>query len=197
MNSFFQIETWIQLLNQYKEFGLIIPILLALIESFIPALPLIGIVAINISAHGFIVGFITSYVGNVLGSIIVFYFFRGIIKQYFLDRFYHGKRLAQILHWVENQHPIFLFFLSCLAFTPSAFINMSFGLSGYKKRQFLISIVLGKFIMILSLSLFGQSLSHIQTQPLFIIFSVILLIIVYLLSKYLSTSSNFHNIHKN
>lgn len=48
MNSFFQIETWIQLLNQYKEFGLIIPILLALIESFIPALPLIGIVAINI-----------------------------------------------------------------------------------------------------------------------------------------------------
>lgn len=192
MNSLFQIETWIQLLNQYKELGLIIPILLALIESFIPVLPLIGIVAINITAHGFIIGFLTSYLGNVIGSIIVFYFFRGVIKRFFLDRFYHGKRLAQILHWVENQTPFLLFLLSCLAFTPSAFINMSFGLSGYRKRQFLISIALGKFIMILSLSLFGQSLSFIQNQPMFIILSLVLLIVVYFLSKYLNTSSNIH-----
>lgn len=196
MNTFFQIDTWIQLLNQYKELGLIIPVLLALIESFVPALPLIGIVAINITAHGFFIGFLTSYLGNLIGSIIVFYFFRGIVKHYFLDRFYHGKRLAQILHWVENQTPIFLFFLSCLAFTPSAFINMSFGLSGYKKRQFFISIALGKFIMILSLSLFGQSLSHIENQPIYIIFSLLLLIIVYFLSKYLSASSHYHRIHK-
>ena len=192
MNSLFQIETWIQLLNQYKELGLIIPILLALIESFIPVLPLIGIVAINITAHGFIIGFLTSYLGNVMGSIIVFYFFRGVIKRFFLDRFYHVKRLAQILHWVENQSPFLLFLLSCLAFTPSAFINMSFGLSGYRKRQFLISIALGKFIMILSLSLFGQSLSYIQNQPMFIILSLVLLIVVYFLSKYLNISSNIH-----
>ena len=192
MNSLFQIETWIQLLNQYKELGLIIPILLALIESFIPVLPLIGIVAINITAHGFIIGFLTSYLGNVMGSIIVFYFFRGVIKRFFLDRFYHGKRLAQILHWVENQSPFLLFLLSCLAFTPSAFINMSFGLSGYRKRQFLISIALGKFIRILSLSLFGQSLSYIQNQPMFIILSLVLLIVVYFLSKYLNISSNIH-----
>jgi len=196
MNYFFQIENWIKLLSQYKEYGIFIPILLALIESFIPALPLIGIVSINIAAHGFLMGFLTSYIGNLLGSIIVFSFFRTIIKPYFLDRFYHGKRLAKILHWVENQKPIFLFFLSCLAFTPSAFINMSFGLSGYKKRQFIISIAFGKLIMILTLSLFGQSLSHIENQPMYIILSILLLTLVYSVSKYLNKRSDFHNIHK-
>lgn len=196
MNPLFQIETWLEMLNQYKELGIIIPFLLALIESFIPALPLIGIVAINITAHGFIIGFLTSYIGNVFGSLIVFTFFRTIIKPKFLDRFYHGKRLARILHWVENQKPIFLFILSCLAFTPSAFINMSFGLSGYKKRQFFISIALGKFIMILSLSLFGHSLSQIQNQPVFVFISLIFLIIVYFLSKHVSKRSNYQDIHK-
>lgn len=196
MNALLEIETWLELLNQYKELGIIIPILLAFVESFIPALPLIGIVAINITAHGFLTGFITSYLGNVLGSIIVFLFFRTIIKQYFIDRFYHGIYLAKILHWVENQKPIFLFFLSSLAFTPSAFINMSFGLSGYKKRQFFISIALGKFFMILSLSLFGQSLSQIQNQPMWIIISVLILVLIYFLSKYLNHKSNYHKIHK-
>lgn len=196
MNPLFQIETWIELLNQYKELGIIIPLLLALIESFIPALPLIGIVAINITAHGFIIGFLTSYIGNVLGSLIVFTFFRAIIKPKFLDRFYHGKRLAKILHWVETQRPLFLFVLSCLAFTPSAFINMSFGLSGYKKRQFFISIALGKFVMILSLSLFGQSLSQIHNQPILILINLIILTIVYFLSKHVNQRSNYHDIHK-
>lgn len=195
MEALFQIETWIELLNQYRELGIIIPFILALVESFIPALPLIGIVAINISAHGFLIGFLTSYLGNVFGSFIVFMFFRAIIKPYFLDRFYHGQRLAKILHWVEKQNPFFLFVLSCLAFTPSAFINMSFGLSGYKKRQFFSSVAFGKLIMILSLSLFGHSLLQIQNQPIYIGLSLAFIVIVYFLSKHVSRKSDIHMIN--
>jgi uncharacterized membrane protein YdjX (TVP38/TMEM64 family) len=196
MEQLFEIETWINLLNQYKEFGLMIPILLAMVESFIPALPLIGIVAINISAHGVFYGFITSYLGNILGSILVFYFFRSIIKPKFLDRFYHGKRLSRILNWVEKQPPLFLFMISCLAFTPSAFVNMSFGLSGYKKRQFILSIALGKLIMIASLSLFGHSLVKIQDQPLYILLSIIIVLVAYYLSHHMKKSSGIDSIHK-
>jgi uncharacterized membrane protein YdjX (TVP38/TMEM64 family) len=195
MEQLFEIETWINLLNQYKEFGLMIPILLAMVESFIPALPLIGIVAINISAHGVFYGFITSYLGNILGSILVFFFFRAIIKPKFLDRFYHGKRLLKILNWVEKQPPLFLFMISCLAFTPSAFVNMSFGLSGYKKRRFILSIALGKLIMISSLSLFGHSLVQIQDQPLYIILSIIIVLIAYYLSHHMKKKSDMDNIY--
>jgi len=196
MEQLFEIETWINLLNQYKELGLLIPILLAMVESFIPALPLIGIVAINISAHGVFYGFITSYLGNILGSILVFFFFRAIIKPKFLDRFYHGIRLLRILNWVEKQPPLFLFMISCLAFTPSAFVNMSFGLSGYKKRQFVLSIALGKLIMIASLSLFGHSLVQIQDQPLFVLLSIFIVLVAYYLSHHMKKSSGIDNIHK-
>ena len=197
MNAIFEIETWINLLNQYKDLGIIIPFLLTLIESFIPALPLIGIVTINIGAHGLFTGFFSSYFGNLIGSIIVFLFFRMIIKPRFLDKFYHGTRLLKILHWVENQNPFLLFMISCLAFTPSSFINMSFGLSGYKKRQFFISIALGKFIMILSLSLFGHSLVQAQSQPFFILLSLFIVVSISLLSKRINHRSKINSIKEN
>lgn len=195
MEQLLNIETWINLLNQYKELGFIIPILLSMVESFIPVLPLIGIVTINISAHGLLFGFLFSYIGNILGSIVVFLFFRSIIKPKFLDRFYHGKRFDRILNWVEQQPPLFLFFLSCLAFTPSAFINMSFGLSGYKKRQFILSIGLGKLIMIGSLSIFGHSLNQIKDHPTLIIISVLIVLIVYYLSHHMKKRSGINTIN--
>ena len=77
METLFEIETWINLFNQYQELGILIPFLLAMMESFIPALPLIAIVTINISAHGFLIGFSTSFLGNIIGSLLVFTFFRG------------------------------------------------------------------------------------------------------------------------
>lgn len=196
MEKLLEIETWINLLNQYKDLGLIIPILLSMVESFIPVLPLIGIVAINISAHGVFYGFITSYLGNIIGSISVFLFFRAIIKPKFIDRFYHGKRLLRILNWVEKQPPLLLFMISCLAFTPSAFVNMSFGISGYKKRQFILSVALGKLIMVGSLSLFGHSIIQIQDQPLFILLSVFIVLIAYYLSHHMKKSSGMDNIHQ-
>ncbi len=197
MDQLFNLDTWINLLNQYKELGIFIPIFFAMLESFIPALPLIAIVAINTNAHGLILGFIYSYLGNIIGSILVFLFFRAIIKPRFLDRFYHGQRLRQILNWVEKQAPIFLFLISCLAFTPSAFVNMSFGLSGYKKRQFVISIALGKFIMIATLSLFGHSIGQIQENPIYILLSLIVIGFAYYLSTHIRRESGIDSINKN
>lgn len=196
MEQLFSLETWLSLLNQYKELGFFIPIFFAMLESFIPALPLIAIVAINTNAHGLILGFIYSYLGNIIGSIIVFLFFRAVIKPRFLDRFYHGQRLRNILNWVEKQDPIFLFLISCLAFTPSAFVNMSFGLSGYKKRQFIISIALGKLIMIASLSIFGHSIGQIQENPIYIIFSLIVIGFAYYFSTHISKKSGMDKINR-
>jgi uncharacterized membrane protein YdjX (TVP38/TMEM64 family) len=196
MDPLFNIDTWINSLNQYKELGIFIPIFFAMLESFIPALPLIAIIAINVNAHGLFFGFIYSYIGNVLGSIIVFLFFRAIIKPRFLDRFYHGQRFQKILNWVEKQNPIFLFLISCLAFTPSAFINISFGLSGYKKRQFISSIAFGKLIMIASLSMFGHSIGQIQENPFYILLSLMVIGIAYYFSSHLSKRSGLDNINK-
>ena len=75
------VEFWVEALSAFKDLGPLAPICLAFVESLIPALPLVAIVTINISAHGAILGFLYSWVGTTLGSLIVFLFFRRIVKR--------------------------------------------------------------------------------------------------------------------
>ena len=46
------LEYWEALLAGFEGLGPLVPILLAMVESFFPPLPLIAIVALNVAAHG-------------------------------------------------------------------------------------------------------------------------------------------------
>ena len=63
--------------------GPIAPIMLAMVESFFPPLPLIAIVALNVAAHGGILGFLYSWAGVALGGSIMFLFWRRVVKCFF------------------------------------------------------------------------------------------------------------------
>jgi len=192
----FEFQFWVDLVDQYKDFGPLAPIFLSMLESFLPVLPLVLIVAFNTTAYGYFLGFLYSYIGNLVGSILVFLFFRTVIKGKFINYFYHGKRLAKILHWVVSQPPSFLVLISALPFAPSSFVNISFGLSGYSKRRFIASITIGKFIMINILAAFGKSLLKIAEQPLFILLSIAIIGVGYYLSHHFSKMSGIEDIDK-
>ena len=51
------LEYWQTLLDRFGDLGPLAPITLAVVESFFPPLPLIAIVALNVGAHGGILGF--------------------------------------------------------------------------------------------------------------------------------------------
>lgn len=104
------IEFYLNLLDRYKEWGIIAPILLTVIESLVPALPLVGIVLINVGAHGLIVGFLTSWIGTTLGSILVFLVSRRIFKRWFMH-FFMNKNL-RLLNWISHSGKSELFFIN-------------------------------------------------------------------------------------
>ena len=52
------LEFWLALLERFENLGPLAPILLAMVESFFPPLPLIAIVALNVAAHGGLLGFL-------------------------------------------------------------------------------------------------------------------------------------------
>ena len=54
------LEFWETLLDSFGNLGPIAPIMLAMVESFFPPLPLIAIVALNVAAHGGILGFLSA-----------------------------------------------------------------------------------------------------------------------------------------
>ena len=67
------LEFWETLLDSFGNLGPIAPIMLAMVESFFPPLPLIAIVALNVAAHGGILGFLYSWAGVALGGSTVSY----------------------------------------------------------------------------------------------------------------------------
>ena len=92
------VEFWVEALSAFKDLGPLAPICLALVESLIPALPLVAIVTINISAHGAILGFFYSWIGTTVGSLIVFLFFRRIVKHRLMPWFSRSASIQKALN---------------------------------------------------------------------------------------------------
>lgn len=63
-----QLEFWEGLLTGFEDLGPLVPILLAAVESFFPPLPLVAIVALNVAAHGGVLGFLYSWMGVATGG---------------------------------------------------------------------------------------------------------------------------------
>ena len=77
------LEFWKTLLDSFEGLGPVAPILLAMVESIFPPLPLIAIVALNVAAHGGLLGFDYSWVGVAAGGTVVFLFWRRVVKRFF------------------------------------------------------------------------------------------------------------------
>ena len=115
------LEYWEALLAGFEGLGPLVPILLAMVESFFPPLPLIAIVALNVAAHGGLLGFLYSWAGVALGGTIMFMFWRRLIKRFFWKVASRSPKLEKAQQWVNRFDTSSLFMLSLLPFTPTSF----------------------------------------------------------------------------
>ena len=175
-------EFWVEALSAFKDLGPLAPICLALVESLIPALPLVAIVTINISAHGAILGFFYSWIGTTVGSLIVFLFFRRIVKHRLMPWFSRSASIQKALNWVAGRNAAVLFILVAMPFTPSSFINIAFGLSDFEESKFIKTLIAAKLIMMFGLSVFGKTLSISFTRPIYLILAAGILAVLYCVS---------------
>ncbi|WP_026366337.1 TVP38/TMEM64 family protein [Salinicoccus albus] len=173
-----------QLFSQVEQIGVIVGFLLVVLESLLPFLPLFLFVIVNINSYGLILGFLASYSGTVLGSYIVFlavrYFLRAPSQRYIARH----ERLQKMLSFIDRRGFSFLFILLCLPFTPSAVINVIAALSNMKKIVYLYILIAAKAIMIMSMSLVGNDVTSFFTSPLQLTLSIIVLVLLYLFSKW-------------
>jgi uncharacterized membrane protein YdjX (TVP38/TMEM64 family) len=177
------LEFWEAALAGFEGLGPALPILLAMVESFVPALPLVAIVTLNVAAHGAVQGFLYSWLGTALGSTLVFLFWRRVVKRFFWRVARRGKYLQKAERWVSRFDRRALFVLVMLPFTPSAFVNLAFGISEFDERQYLATITGAKFVMIALLAMFGQSLVYALEEPQFLALAAAVLVGLYWLSK--------------
>lgn len=177
------LEFWETLLDSFGDLGPLAPITLALVESFFPPLPLVAIVALNVAAHGGLFGFLYSWIGVALGGSIMFLLWRRVVKRYFWKIASHSPKLEKAQQWVNRFDTSSLFMLTLLPFTPSSFMHLAFGISDFDEKRYLITMLLGKGVMVAMMSIFGQSLVSSMRNPVYLILAVVLWGGMYFVSK--------------
>lgn len=168
------LEFWQTLLDSFGDLGPLAPIFLAMVESFFPPLPLIAIVALNVAAHGGLFGFVYSWVGVMLGGTLMFLFWRRVLKQFFWKLASRSQKLEKAEQWVSRFDVSSLFMLSVLPFTPSSFMHFAFGISDFDEKRYLITMLLGKGVMVAMMALFGQSLVSSMKNPVYLVLAVVI-----------------------
>ena len=168
------LEFWQTLLDSFGDLGPLAHIFLAMVESFFPPLPLIAIVALNVAAHGGLFGFVYSWVGVMLGGTLMFLFWRRVLKQFFWKFASRSQKLEKAEQWVSRFDVSSLFMLSVLPFTPSSFMHFAFGISDFDEKRYLITMLLGKGVMVAMMALFGQSLVSSMKNPVYLVLAVVI-----------------------
>ena len=177
------LEFWETLLDSFGDLGPLAPITLAMVESFFPPLPLVAIVALNVAAHGGLFGFLYSWIGVALGGSIMFLRWRRVVKRYFWKIASRSPKLERAQQWVNRFDTSSLFMLTLLPFTPSSFMHLAFGISDFDEKRYLITMLLGKGVMMAMMAIFGQSLVSSMRNPVYLILAVVLWGGMYFVSK--------------
>ncbi|MCC3374765.1 TVP38/TMEM64 family protein [Cohnella sp. REN36] len=171
------------LLDRFSALGPLPGILLPLTESLLPFLPLVVFVVANALSYGMWLGFLYSWIGVCIGSLFVFLLARGIGRRY-SDRIRRRfPRMDTFFGWIETRGFTPIFVLACFPFSPSALVNIASGMSKIPLHTFMIAVVMGKAVMIFTLSFLGHDLYALVHQPWRLVVAGGILVLLWLLGK--------------
>ena len=111
---------------------------------------------------------------NMLGGTLMFLFWRRVLKQFFWKFASRSQKLEKAEQWVSRFDVSSLFMLSVLPFTPSSFMHFAFGISDFDEKRYLITMLLGKGVMVAMMALFGQSLVSSMKNPVYLVLAVVI-----------------------
>ena len=183
LRSLFSLGFWMDLFSRFQGMGPLAPFLLAAMESFLPPLPLVAIVTLNVAAHGAFAGFLYSWTGTCLGCTLVFLFVRFALRRFAARAAERHPAARRAREWVPTVSAPSLFVILMMPFTPSSLMNFAFGLSEYPPAKYLLTLYAAKLVMIGSLALFGQSAVRAAEDPRFVALSLLLAAGLYLVSR--------------
>lgn len=160
-------------------FGMIIIIL----ESMIPILPLAVFIAVNMLVFGNITGFIISWISTILGCLIAFTICRkGLSDKFHLNIKKDGK-IDDLMHKISNIKFNHLVIITALPFTPAFAVNIASGLSSISYKKFLAAIMIAKISIVYFWGFIGTTFLESITDIKVLMELGIILLCTYIISK--------------
>ncbi len=166
-------------------FGFLAGIFLAMMESFIPPLPLAAFVTINVIIFGYLLGYVLSYVGTVTGSYLVFILLQRYGGKYMHKYIEKHPKAQSLFTWIHEKGVFPLFLLLTFPFTPSIIVGGLAAFADIRPKDYLLALVPGKFFMVLSLTIIGVNIQSFFEKPVRSIAFIVLVLSVSLIAKQL------------
>ena len=183
-----------QLLETYSILGgPIAGMLLPFIEAFLPFLPLIVIAFANSAAFGLWKGFLYTWLGSVLGTLLVFYLIRKFGRPRLEKILNRHPKIQHGLDWIDRHGFGPVFILLCFPFSPSILINIIGALSKMNYFQFISAALLGKCVMIFTLSFIGSDITAMIAEPMKSIKVFVLIAVIWFIGKFIEKRYQFHH----
>ena len=172
--------------------GILFGMLLIMIESFIPVLPLSVFIALNTHTFGLLPGILMSWVSTYIGcyiSYLIFYYVSNNIIYKYLSKKTRNK-IDKAVDKFQNISLANLTVIITLPFTPAFLINILAGVSGISKEKYIVALLIGKIFMVSFWGYIGKSFVESMTDISAIIVMSIMIIIAYALSKLIGKNAN-------
>ncbi|MEG2789770.1 MAG: TVP38/TMEM64 family protein [Romboutsia sp.] len=176
-------------LQEYKLLVAFVGFAIIIVETFIPALPLVAIVGANAFVLGIWLGFFVSWVGSTIGSIALFFVFKKFSNSKFLEKINNDK-IEKFKNWVKKQGFTMIFVTYLCPFIPDFLITITAGISQMKAKNFIPGMVLGKFIMFLVISYIGNDIEHFIKEPIKVASLLVLVLIFWILGNKINKRIN-------
>lgn len=178
------IDSLIKIVTTYlNQFGVFFGILLIIMESIIPILPLGVFIAFNMMAFGGIIGFVISWIATCIGCVLSYYFFSKMFSKRLVKSASKREKLNKVVKKVKNIEFSKLVLIVALPFTPAFLVNIACGLVKVHYKKFLAAILIGKLSIVYFWGFVGKSLLESITDLKTVIILIVLLLISYILSK--------------
>ncbi|THF82648.1 TVP38/TMEM64 family protein [Cohnella fermenti] len=174
-------------LREYRALGPLPGIALTFLKSFVPPLPTLVIVGVNAAVYGLWPGFLYSWLGMVLGCLTTFLIFRKLGNHRYARKWASKPSVGKAMIWIRRNSFSYVFLLSLFPVGPFVIINIAAALAGMPLRSFLIAILFGKAVMVLSVSYIGYDLQRFAEEPLRLGYVVLFVLASYIVSKKLES----------
>lgn len=171
----------------------VMAMLAAFLESFVPALPLMGIVIANSMMLGLGMGLLASTIGSCLGTTLLFLIATRFSHITIFEKIRNDK-IDKVIHWIKEQGFPTLFIAYSCPFIPGCLVTIASGISRKDLYSFVPAMASGKFVMFMVASYIGDDISGFIQSPIKIVFVAILVFISFIIGRKINAKiENKHN----
>jgi uncharacterized membrane protein YdjX (TVP38/TMEM64 family) len=165
--------------------GGLLGILLIIVESILPCLPLCVFITLVFLTFGNLIGFFICWGATVIGCLLSFTICKKLkdwMHRHIKKSKYH-KKVDEMMTYIGDMSVASLAMLVAVPFTPAFVVNIAAGLSDMSYKKYTLAIIIGKSFMVYFWGYVGVNLIECFTHPIYLVKIIIMVLLAYVLGK--------------